>query len=193
MTHKLNRGDKAIIMNGYQCYLKRMAKVIPMEVRAAEQAGFNLGVKLIRGAYMNEERELAEEQGRESPVWDTIDDTHLCYNTNMSLILSHMTEKDCLFVASHNKDTVDLAMEMIEDRELKDSGRVRFGQLRGFSDQVTGELQDKGFNVFKYLPFGPTEQVMPYLVRRGQESRQVLREQQFQNDVLKKVILSRLF
>lgn len=68
-----------------------------------------------------------------------------------------------------------------------------FGQLRGFSDQVTAELQDKGFKVFKYIVFGPTEQVMPYLVRRGQESRQVLREQEFQNNVLKKVILSRLF
>jgi len=189
MTHKYNVDEKVIIMNGYQCYLKRMADVIPMEVRAAKESGFDLGIKLIRGAYMNEERELAAEQGKESPVWDTIEDTHKCYNTNMSLILSRMTEKDCLFVASHNKDTVDLAMDIIEDRELKESGRVRFGQLRGFSDQVTGELQDKGFNVFKYLPFGPTEQVMPYLVRRGQESRQVLREQQFQNDVLKKVIL----
>lgn len=59
MTHKYNREEKVIIMNGYQCYLKRMANTIPMEVQASQHYGFNLGIKLIRGAYMNEERELA--------------------------------------------------------------------------------------------------------------------------------------
>lgn len=170
-----------------------MGKTIPMEVRASQESGYNLGIKLIRGAYMNEERDLAADEGRESPVWDTIEDTHKCYNFNMTHILAHMTQDDLLFVASHNKATVDIAMDMAEQYELKNTQRVRFGQLRGFSDQVTGELEEKGFTVYKYLPFGPTEQVMPYLVRRGQESRQVLREQQFQNDVLKKVIKSRLF
>ena len=59
MTHELNRNGTVTIMNGYQCYLKRMAQAIPMQVRASQEFGFNLGVKLIRGAYMNEERELA--------------------------------------------------------------------------------------------------------------------------------------
>lgn len=60
MTHKLNKGDKVIIMNGYQCYLKRMSRTIPMEVKASQVFGFNLGIKLIRGAYMMEEREIAQ-------------------------------------------------------------------------------------------------------------------------------------
>ena len=59
MTHELNRNGNVTIMNGYQCYLKRMEQAIPMQVRASQEFGFNLGVKLIRGAYMNEERELA--------------------------------------------------------------------------------------------------------------------------------------
>jgi len=71
MTHKHNYGDQVIIMNGYQAYTKRMADVIPMEVRASKALGFNLGVKLIRGAYMNEERMLAEEGNYESPIWDS--------------------------------------------------------------------------------------------------------------------------
>lgn len=70
MTHNLNVNDRVTIMNGYQCYLKRMEKVIPMEVRASKDFDFNLGVKLIRGAYMMEERSLASEQGKDSPVWD---------------------------------------------------------------------------------------------------------------------------
>lgn len=69
-----------------------------------------------------------------------------------------------------------MAMALTEEYDLKDRNCVRFGQLKGFSDQVTSDIAAKGFEVFKYLPFGPTEQVMPYLVRRGQESRQVLRE-----------------
>ena len=134
MTHMYNKDEKVIIMNGYQCYLKRMAQTIPMEVRASQEYGYNLGIKLIRGAYMNEERELAADEGRESPVWDTIEDTHKCYNDNMQLIIQQMKHEDMVFVASHNKDTCDIAMELSEERGFKDSGRVRFGQLRGFSD-----------------------------------------------------------
>ena len=67
-------------MNGFQNYLKRMKAVIPLEVHRAKRLGYNLGIKLIRGAYMNEERRLAEKENKESPVWETIEDTHLCYN-----------------------------------------------------------------------------------------------------------------
>lgn len=178
-------------MNGYQCYLKRMRALIPMEVRASSTFGFNLGVKLIRGAYMNEERTLAAENGLESPVWDSIEDTHACYDDSMEHIIRHMSQQDMLFVASHNNETCDRGMRLTEELDLKSNNRVIFGQLKGFSDQVTAGIAAKGFQVYKYLPFGPTEQVMPYLVRRGQESKQVLREQQFQNTFLKKEILSR--
>jgi len=68
-----------------------------------------------------------------------------------------MTQDDLLFVASHNTDTCDLAMSLTEEYDLKDRNCVRFGQLKGFSDQVTSEIASKGFEVFKYLPFGPTE------------------------------------
>lgn len=86
--------DHVTIMNGYQCYLKRMEKVIPMEVRASKFLDYNLGIKLIRGAYMMEERGLAAEQDKESPVWDQIDETHNCYNASMSHIIKNMTQED---------------------------------------------------------------------------------------------------
>lgn len=141
---------------------------------------------------MNEERTLAEEQGYPSPVFDTIEETHKCYNDNLKHIIKSMTEKDMILVASHNVETCEIARRLIEDRNMKVHHRVRFGQLWGFSDQVTGELAADGFKVFKYVPYGPTEQVMPYLVRRGQESRQVLREQKFQNETLLKEIRKRI-
>lgn len=59
LTHQLNVGHKVVIMNGYQNYLKRMAGVLPMEVKASKEIGFNLGIKMVRGAYMNEERHIA--------------------------------------------------------------------------------------------------------------------------------------
>jgi proline dehydrogenase len=192
LTHKLNRGSRALIMNGYQCYTKRTENLIPMEVQCAQEFDYNLGVKLIRGAYMNEERELAEQQGVESPIWDTLEETHKCYNENMQHIITNMSENDMILVASHNVDTVNLATSLIDDTDLKQNERVVFGQLRGFSDNVTGQLSSDGYKVYKYVPFGPTEQVMPYLVRRGQESRQVLREQKFQNEVLSKEIRKRI-
>lgn len=163
-------------MNGYQQYLKRMKEVIPFEIATSQELGYNLGIKLIRGAYMNEERKLAQENHYESPVWDSLDETHDCYNTNLQLIVQNLTANSLLLVASHNVDSVKLAKAKINEVNIPD-GRVRFAQLKGFSDQLTVMLsQDKSLKVYKYLPYGPTETVMPYLIRRGQESKQVLRE-----------------
>lgn len=96
-------------MNGYQCYLRRHAKTLHWELEAARKLGYNLGVKLIRGAYMNEERILAETRNQESPIWDTLEETHKCYNDNTRLMLENALPNDCIFIATHNADTVDMA------------------------------------------------------------------------------------
>ncbi len=124
---------------------------------------------------MNEERRLAQAGSYDSPVHETIEDTHSCYNTNLKLLAENLKAKDRFFIGSHNLESVDIAKNLIVKHNLND-GRVTFGQLKGFSDQITGSLANEGFKVAKYLPYGPTDTVMPYLVRRGQESRQVLRE-----------------
>jgi proline dehydrogenase len=97
-----------------------MKHVIPMEVHASRVFNFNLGVKLIRGAYMNEERDLATTNGYTSPVWPTIEQTHECYDTNLAHIISHMTPADQILVASHNKDSVEIAR-----RALAENYRLR--------------------------------------------------------------------
>jgi proline dehydrogenase len=88
----------------------------------------------------------------------------------MKHIIQNCDEKSYLFVASHNYDSIEIAKEIMEQRNITDE-RVRFGQLKGFSDQITGMLAQQNYKVYKYLPFGPTETVMPYLIRRGQESK----------------------
>lgn len=116
---------------------------------------------------MNEERELAKKIGCESPVHETIEGTHRCYNDNIEAIITNMKQNDALFVGSHNVDSVEKAVDLATRHGMLSEKSVMFGQLQGFSDQVTGDLANRGIPVFKYVPFGPTEQVMPYLVRRG--------------------------
>lgn len=170
MTHELNVGDNHTIMNGYQNYLKRMQYVMPDEVECARHLGYNLGIKLIRGAYMTEERGIAAEQGVESPVWDTIEETHANYNNNMQHIISNLNQNELLLLGSHNVDSIKLAQDALSEHGINDN-RVRFAQLKGFSDQITNQLASSEHKVYKFLPYGPTEVVMPYLIRRGQESR----------------------
>lgn len=114
-------------MNGYQSYLKRTPKIIELEVMTARKLGYNLGIKLVRGAYMNEERQVAKEQGYESPVQDTIDDTHASYNRNLKHVIENLEGDDCLFVASHNNDSVELAKNMMSARPGLKEKNVRFG------------------------------------------------------------------
>ena len=89
-----------------------IATVIPMEVAASKALNYNLGVKLIRGAYMNEERNLAAEQGYESPIWEDIESTHKCYNYCMQYVIENMKKEDMVFVASHNVETCDIAKRL---------------------------------------------------------------------------------
>lgn len=115
---------------------------------------------------MNEERNLAEQYGYESPVWDSIQETHQCYNDCLEHVIRNLQPKSLLFVASHNAGSIELAKKLILEHGFNDY-RVRFGQLKAFSDQITGKLAQEDFKVYKCLPYGPTEQVMPYLIRRG--------------------------
>jgi proline dehydrogenase len=160
-------------------------------VATSKALGYNLGIKLIRGAYLNEERSIAAANGLESPVWDELQQTHDCYNSSMLHVIENLTPQGMLMVASHNADSVELAKKKLADLAITDD-RVRFAQLKAFSDHLTGQLSSEAFKVYKYLPYGPMEEVMPYLVRRGQESKQVVREQVYQNKFLRQEILRRL-
>lgn len=93
-----------------------MTQVIQDEVACSKALGYNLGIKLIRGAYMSEERTLAASLGLPSPVWDTIEDTHACYNTCMTHVLQNLEEKSLLFIASHNHDSIEMAKDLMQSK-----------------------------------------------------------------------------
>jgi proline dehydrogenase len=92
----------------------RMPNVIQDEVELSKEMGFNLGIKLVRGAYMTEEREIAAKAGRPSPVFDTLEETHNSYNNNLKTIMANLEGNSLVLVASHNAETVELAMETME-------------------------------------------------------------------------------
>lgn len=102
-------------MNGYQCYLKDAKKQIDLEVRRCQALGIPLGLKLIRGAYIEEERRIAAAGGYESPCWDTLEETHDCYNTNLERIIPELCPESKLIVASHNRDSVAQAIELMRE------------------------------------------------------------------------------
>jgi proline dehydrogenase len=128
-----NRGDKIIITNTFQCYLKRMKTLVPDEIAASKALGYNLGVKLVRGAYMNEERTVAAERGVDSPIWENIEQTHECYDANLAALVQSVGDHGLIMLASHNVDSVALAKEQMASHGI-DADRVQFGQLKGFSD-----------------------------------------------------------
>lgn len=147
-------------------YLKQLHK------RSQEQ-GFSLGIKIVRGAYMEKERERAIEKGYPSPICESKEATDHNFNETLKYILNNLSDMS-LFVGTHNEESCYLAMELMDQYKIsKHDNRVWFGQLYGMSDHISFNLADQGYNVAKYVPFGPVKDVMPYLIRRAEENTSV--------------------
>jgi proline dehydrogenase len=162
-----------------------------MERSAREK--FCFAAKLVRGAYMYSERELAEEEGRESPIHDSLDDTHASYDRNMESVLKYIRNNknraEVMF-ATHNSRSVKFAVRCMQDWDIPRES-VYFGQLLGMADNITFPLGSSGYNVYKYVPYGPINEVMPYLIRRAQENSDLLGGVSLERDMLFKELKSR--
>lgn len=139
----------------------------------AKKGGFTLGIKIVRGAYMEKERERAEEKGYPSPICKNKAETDDNFNKIMTYVLNNLKDMS-LFIGTHNEDSCYLAMNLMRELNIsKSDNRVWFGQLYGMSDHISFNLADQGYNVAKYVPFGPVKDVMPYLIRRAEENTSV--------------------
>lgn len=184
---KYHKDNLAFILNGYQSYLKAVPRRVRLEYARCREMDIGCGIKLIRGAYMEEERRLAKQFNYESPVWDTIEDTHKSYNTNLDFILNNLdADRDFLLVGSHNTESCLFGKKIIKEKGLTNKN-VIFGQLKGFSDSLSFSLAKDGVTALKYLPYGPTEYLIPYLMRRGLESKTVMREHLFLHDIMDEI------
>ena len=167
MMSRYNR-DKVIVYNTLQMYLKDRTQYLERLIKRAERENFRLGIKLVRGAYMEKERSQAVSAGLEVPVFDTKEETDQAFDKAVEHCLNRPELIDTC-IATHNEKSVLLALNMIEAKKL-DRKHVRFSQLYGMSDHLTFNLAFAGYSASKYLPYGTVEKAIPYLIRRAEEN-----------------------
>lgn len=139
----------------------------------AKELNFKLGFKIVRGAYMEKERLRAIEKGYQSPICETKALTDKLFNDTLSYMLSNLDTIQVL-IGTHNEESSHLAVDLMAESNISNNDpRVWFGQLYGMSDHISYNLANNGYNVAKYVPFGPVRDVMPYLIRRAEENTSV--------------------
>ncbi|KAJ9461372.1 Proline dehydrogenase 1 [Diplonema papillatum] len=160
------------IYNTYQCYLKYSKMRILNDLERSRREGWKFAGKIVRGAYMLQEREIARKKGYASPILTTIDETHRNFDECLQVLLHQMQRRHMgILVGSHNQGSIERILETMRSLGIdKKTGGVYFGQLLGMADHLTFPLGQNGYNVYKYVPYGPVHEVMPYLIRRAQEN-----------------------
>lgn len=172
MMEKYNR-EKAVVYNTYQLYRTDRLQFLKSAHKEATEKGYISGAKIVRGAYMEKERERAAEMGYPSPIQpdkascdkDYDEAAEFCINNHQNL---------AVIIASHNENSNILSTKIIDRLNIPHNHpHINFSQLYGMSDQITFNLAKAGYNVSKYLPFGPIKDVIPYLMRRASENSSV--------------------
>jgi proline dehydrogenase len=165
--------EKAIVYNTLQLYRWDRLDYLKALHKRAKAEGFKVGVKIVRGAYMEKERERAQQKGYKSPICESKFDTDQNFNDTLRYILNNLNDIS-LFIGTHNEESSYLAMNLMEELGIaRSDNNVWFGQLYGMSDHISFNLAAEGYNVAKYVPFGPVKDVMPYLIRRAEENTSV--------------------
>lgn len=169
MMERFNK-ERAIVFNTLQMYRTDRLEFLKNARREAAANGYILAVKLVRGAYMEKERERAAEMGYPSPIHENKEAVDADYDAAIEYCLKH--HEDVAFVAAtHNEQSSDLlARKMVEFNIPADHPNVFFSQLYGMGDNISYALAKQGYNVSKYLPYGPVADTMPYLIRRAEEN-----------------------
>lgn len=185
LMEKYNR-EKVVIFSTLQLYRHDRLDYLKGLHERAKKKGFKIGMKLVRGAYMEKERERAEENKYQDPICATKADTDKNFNEVLTYMFEHLDDM-AIFCGTHNEDSSYLLMDLIEKNKMeKNDNRLWFGQLYGMSDNISFNLADQGFNVAKYLPFGPVKDVMPYLIRRAEENTSVAGQTNRELDLISK-------
>lgn len=167
---KYNTSAKTIIYNTYQMYRTASYGILESHILAAKTEGFTVGAKLVRGAYMEKERKRAEEKGYADPINPDKNATDTEYNKAVKLSIENV-EYISICLGTHNEDSCNLAVGLLAENGIDShDSRVYFAQLLGMSDNISFNLANAGYNVAKYVPYGPIEAVMPYLIRRAAEN-----------------------
>jgi proline dehydrogenase len=165
--------EKAVVYNTIQLYRQDRLKFLHISHQIAKAQNFVLGLKLVRGAYMEKERARAQQMGYEIPIQLNKENTDNDFNAAVKYCIENINDISVIF-ASLNEASNLLAAELADKAGLSHNhAHLHFSQLYGMGDNITFNLAKAGFNISKYLPFGPIRDVIPYLMRRAQENSSV--------------------
>ncbi|HHS94982.1 MAG TPA: proline dehydrogenase [Phaeodactylibacter sp.] len=169
MMKRYNR-KRVIVYNTFQMYRHDRLQYLMDAHSKAQEEGYLLGAKLVRGAYMDKERARAEDLGYPSPIHPNKKATDDAYNLALNYCIQHY-EEIAICNASHNEESNMLFAKWIHEKRLpKGHPHLNFCQLYGMSDHISYNLANAGYNVAKYLIYGQIEEVVPYLTRRAKEN-----------------------
>ncbi|MCB0401838.1 MAG: proline dehydrogenase family protein [Flavobacteriales bacterium] len=172
MMRKYN-SQRAVIYNTAQMYRWDRLAYLKEILAIAENENFYVGLKLVRGAYIEKERERAEKLGYEDPMQKTKADTDKDFNLALKFCVENIN-RIAICCGSHNEDSAAYLVELMQQHQISSTDpRIYFAQLLGMSDHISMNLSDAGYNVAKYVPYGPVKDVTPYLIRRAQENTSV--------------------
>lgn len=172
MMLKYNK-EKAIVFNTAQLYRHDRLEFIKRCYFDAQTNNYFLGFKLVRGAYMEKERERAKEMGYNSPIYPNKKSTDKGYDDAVRFCVEHI-DRIAICAGTHNESSSEMLVKLMEEKNIaKNDPRIYFSQLLGMSDHISFNLSHAGYNVVKYVPYGPVKNVLPYLIRRAQENTSV--------------------
>ncbi|MBC3541371.1 proline dehydrogenase family protein [Rufibacter sediminis] len=167
---ELYNQERPIVYNTYQLYRHDRLDVIKRDYERAKKLGFYLGGKLVRGAYMEKEGRVAQQRGINNPINPTKQATDALYDEALRFCVEHI-DRIAICAGTHNEQSSYHLMQLMDEFNIQPSDeRIYFAQLLGMSDNLSYNLAHAGYNVAKYVPYGPVEAVMPYLLRRADEN-----------------------
>ncbi|WP_141731276.1 proline dehydrogenase family protein [Oligoflexus tunisiensis] len=180
---RLNK-EQAIVFNTVQLYRHDRLEFIKACHQTAKENGFYLGLKLVRGAYLEKENNVAAREGRPSPINPSKEATDREYNEALKFCVAHV-DRIAICAGTHNEDSVRLLVELMAQHHLAPNDeRIHFAQLLGMSDHISFNLAAAGYLVAKYVPYGTVSELLPYLTRRAQENSSVLGQSSRELDLL---------
>ncbi len=183
---QLYNKESVVVYNTLQTYRWDRLNYLKQIHLESKKSNFKLGIKVVRGAYMEKERLRASELGYKSPICESKELTDTLFNDTLKFILENLNHIQP-FIGTHNEESTALAVSLMDLNNIsKNDNRVWFGQLYGMSDHISYNLAINGYNVAKYVPYGPVKDVMPYLIRRAKENTSVAGQTSRELSLIKK-------
>lgn len=185
MMQKYNT-KKAVVFNTAQMYRWDRQAYLKQLAQQAKEEGFQVGIKVVRGAYMEKENDRAEANGYPTPICASKKETDSNFDGAVAFMVAHL-DVFTIFSGTHNEESCYQLIDLMANMGIpNNSEKVWFGQLLGMSDHISFNLAQQGYRVSKYLPYGPVRDVMPYLIRRAEENTSVAGQTSRELELLKK-------